>query len=180
MLLFSALTFFFLLLWKRINGDFSKIKVLDSVFAKDVWSTADDWRKYNARDVRPKFNHESKNDAISSSRIKEKTKISVVNFLETYSTDDGYEDRDIEKEQQSARTDKSRTQFITSTKPTSNRDTTQNNRLVSKEVVKPTKISNGSIKLAMSTRNSQFIKARFRYVLTPIEGVSLWRTRLPR
>ena len=158
MLLFSTLTFVFLLLWNGINGNFSKIKVLDSVFAKDVWSTADDWREYNGRGVRPKFNHVSKNDAISSSRIKDKTKISVVNFLETYSTDDGYEDRDIEKEQQNARTDKSRTRFITSTKPTSNRDTTQNNLLVSKEVVKPAKISNGSIKLAMSTRNSQLSK----------------------
>ena len=158
MLLFSTLTFVFLLLWNGINGNFSKIKVLDSVFAKDVWSTADDWREYNGRDVRSKFNHVSKNDAISSSRIKDKTKISVVNFLETYSTDDGYEDRDIEKEQQNARTDKSRKRFITSTKSTSNRDTTQNNLLVSKEVVKPAKISNGSIKLAMSTRNSQLSK----------------------
>ena len=112
----------------------------------------------------------SKKGTFSNSHIKDKRKISVVNYVKTYFYHDEYNDKGIEKEQQTPRIEKSRTaQFMTSTEPTWNRDTTQNKLLenkimftspsdVSKEILKTAKISNGSMKLAMSTRSSQSSK----------------------
>ena len=112
----------------------------------------------------------SKKGTFSNSHIKDKRKISVVNYVKTYFYLDEYNDRGIEKEQQTPRIEKSRTaQFMTSTEPTWNRDTTQNKLLenkmmftspsgVSKKILKTAKISNGSMKLALFTRSSQSSK----------------------